>query len=377
MAKLSHTPRFALLFLSLLLLILALCAALMRLGWNLGWLQARVALDHGSLMVCGFLGTLICLERAVALGRGWGYAAPVLSALGSLALAAGAPLAAAKFLTVLGSAGLVGIFVYVIRKQPALFTVTMGLGAGAWLAGNVLWFAGAVIPQMFHWWLAFLVLTIVGERLELNRLLAPSRYVKALFCLGVGLYLAGLVWTSLRQAPGEQLAGAGMLALALWLARYDVARFTVRRKGLPRFVALCLFGGYAWLGIGGLLWMFASRLENAGGAPLLLYDAVIHSVALGFVFSMIFAHAPIVFPAVTGRPLAFRRVFYAHVLLLHASLIWRIGGDLTGGFSGYRRGSLMTILAVLMFLAANVYGLAAGRREAKALAQAQKVPIVS
>nr|BFE78121.1 hypothetical protein GCM10020093_007220 [Planobispora longispora] len=46
--------------------------------------------QHGPLMALGFLGTLISLERAVALRSRWGYAAPALSALGAVALAAGA-----------------------------------------------------------------------------------------------------------------------------------------------------------------------------------------------------------------------------------------------------------------------------------------------
>lgn len=377
MVRLNHLARFPLLFASLLFLLLALWAGLIRLGWNWAWLQSRLVLDHGPLMVCGFLGTLICLERAVALGRWWGYIAPTLAGLGSLTLTAGLPPRPGKLLIVLGGVGLVGIFIFVIRKQPALFTVTMGLGAGAWLAGNVLWFAGVAIPQMAHWWIAFLVLTIVGERLELNRLLAPSRYAKSIFATGLGIYLAGLLWASIGQAQGNRIAGVGMLALALWLARYDVARFTVRRKGLPRFIALCLFGGYAWLGIGGLIWLFAIRLETAGSPAFLVYDAALHSILLGFVFSMIFAHAPIVFPAIVGRPLAFRRLFYVHVLLLHVSLVWRVAGDLTGSFLAFRRGGLLTVCALLMFLAASVYGMVAGRREAKALLQARKHAVTS
>ena len=44
---------------------------------------------HGPLMVGGFLGTVIGLERAVALGRGWAYVAPLATALGAVALVAG------------------------------------------------------------------------------------------------------------------------------------------------------------------------------------------------------------------------------------------------------------------------------------------------
>ena len=53
-----------------------------RLGIRLGIQlpnhgQPFVAL-HGAFMICGFLGTVICLERAVAYDRAWVYAAPLL-----------------------------------------------------------------------------------------------------------------------------------------------------------------------------------------------------------------------------------------------------------------------------------------------------------
>src|SRR5690606_17708518 len=48
----------------------------------------------------------------------------------------------------------------------------------------------------------------------------------------------------------------------------------------------------------------------------------------GFVFSMIFAHAPIILPAVSGRAVAYSPVFYSNLALLHASLVVRIAGDL-------------------------------------------------
>jgi hypothetical protein len=377
MVNLNRAPRFLLLFASLLLLLLALVAGLMRLGWNLAWLRSTIERDHGPLMVCGFLGTLISLERAVALGRWWGYTAPVLTGLGSLALAISRPARPGMFLIVLGGVGLVGIFAFVIAKQRALFTFTMGLGAVAFLVGNVLWLAGIAIPQMVHWWIAFLVLTIVGERLELNRLRPPSRYTRSLFSLGLGFYVAGLIWASIRQAQGNQIMGAGILVLALWLALFDVARFTVHQQGLPRFIALSLFGGYIWLGIGGLIWLFRSQLEAVGSPALFVYDAELHSILLGFVFSMIFAHAPIVFPAVIGRPLAFRRWFYLHVLLLHVALVWRIAGDLAGSFPAFHLGGTLTVIAVMLFLGDSIAGIVIGRREARASSRTSKSPLAT
>ena len=52
-------------------------------GDNANWLSF-----HGPLMVCGFLGTVIGLERAVGL-RGWlTYAAPLLTGIGALLVVA-------------------------------------------------------------------------------------------------------------------------------------------------------------------------------------------------------------------------------------------------------------------------------------------------
>ena len=47
---------------------------------------------HGMVMVLGFMGTLIALERAQALRQTWAYLAPALLACGGLALVAGAHL---------------------------------------------------------------------------------------------------------------------------------------------------------------------------------------------------------------------------------------------------------------------------------------------
>ena len=79
-----------------------------------------------------------------------------------------------------------------------------------------------------------------------------------------------------------------------------------------------------WLAVGGILWMGFARYFSAGPR----YDAMLHSIFLGFVFWMIFAHAPIILPTITGLALPFRKGFYLHVGLLHLSLIGRIAGDI-------------------------------------------------
>lgn len=353
--RMVHYARLALLALSMLALLAALWAGLLRLGWSLPVIQPGLYIGHGPLMVCGFLGTLISLERAVALGKGWSYAAPVMSGAGALALAAGAPDPIGGALITLGSVGLIASFAAILHRQTALFTVTMTLGAVAWFVGNCVWLAGIPIIEMFFWWTAFLVLTIVGERLELSRLTGLGEQNRASFVWSVGLFIAGLIITRQIPSAGLRLAGLGMFAMALWLAKYDLARRTVKQEGLTRFIAINLLAGYFWLGVGGVAWLwFGDDLTTFH------YDVMLHAVFLGFVFSMIFAHAPVIFPAVLQRPLPYGRAFYVHSVLLHLSLALRIVGDLYGSFSAYEWGGLLNVLAVLVFVGNTARAIALG-----------------
>ena len=215
--------RSALLFPLLAAALLALLAGLwlgrLRLGWPWPLLLPRSIAAHGPLMVSAFLGTVIGVERAVALGRRWAYAGPALTALGGIALLLGLPDPIAPLFVVLGSGGLVVVFAFIVRRQAANFTVTMALGAFAWLVGNLLWLAGRPVFAAVPWWAAFLLLTIAGERLELSRVLRPSRRVQLTFTAAVAVACAGLIVSPFRFDLGVRLFGVGMLALALWLLR--------------------------------------------------------------------------------------------------------------------------------------------------------------
>jgi hypothetical protein len=338
--------RLPLMGLGVLALLGALLGGLARLGWGVPTLALPVAAFHGPLMVSGFLGTLIALERAVALGRPLAYLAPLATGLGGLALAAGLPPPLGALLTTAGSAGVVVIFAVLLRRQPALFTAVMALGAAAWLAGQALWLAGWPVHRVVFWWAGFLVLTIAGERLELARLVRVSAAGRAAFLTAVGLFAAGLVLTLLDGAAGVRVLGAGLLGLALWLGREDVARRTVRQPGLTRFIALSLLSGYVWLGVSGILAVVAGDVP---AGPW--YDAMLHALFLGFVFAMIFGHAPVIFPAVLGWPVRFRPAFYVHLAGLHLTLALRVAGDLLGWLPGRRWGGLLNAAAVLVFFA--------------------------
>ena len=341
--------RLPLVALGMLALLGAIDGGLARLGWPLPTRASLVAF-HGPLMVAGFLGTVIGLERAVALGRLWAYAAPLATGLGAVALAAGgAPVGA--WLMALGSAVMVLVFVDIVRKQTALFTTVMALGACAWLAGQILWIAGWPMHRVVYWWVGFLVLTIAGERLELTRLLGLGVKSRAAFVGAIIVLLVGIVLTSLAPDAGVRLTGAAMAAMAIWLGVFDIARRTVRTSGLTRFIGVALLSGYVWLGVAGLL---ALRFGGVAAGPQ--YDAILHAFFVGFVFSMIFGHALIVLPAVLGIGIAYRPAFYLPLGLLHASLLLRVIGDGTLWLAGRRWGGLLNAVAIIVFFASMAHG---------------------
>ncbi len=348
--------RGGLMLLSVSALLVGMWAGLIRLGWVLPVWQPPLPMLHGPLMVCGFLGTLIGLERAVGTGMKWAYAGPGLTAAGALLALLGAPAPLGPLLITLGSVITFAVLLTLIRLLPALFTVVIALGGLTWVVGNSLWLSGQPIAVAVLWWINFLVLTIAGERLELSRMLKLSRTAQLLFGAAAALLLAGAVLGSWYYAPGMRLLGAGSVAMAAWLLRYDIARRRIKAGGVARFIGISLLSGYVWLAIGGVL-----ALWHGGMMAGPLYDATLHSIFLGFVFAMIFAHAPIIFPAVLGIPLAYTPRFYSHLILLHLSLILRVAGDLIPYWPARLWGGMLNVLVLLFFIANTVLAVRAAR----------------
>jgi hypothetical protein len=324
----------------------ALWAALVRVGWRMPALPTPIAGQHGALMISAFLGTLISLERAVALQKKWAYLAPALSALGGLALILGLPVEIGRGLIALGSLGLVVVFGFMYRLHPTTDVVTMALGALMWLVGNLLWLLGESIYSAVPWWAGFLILTICGERLELSRVLWLKQSSRTFFKIAVGLFTLGLIVSLLELGIGLRVAGVGLIALGVWLLRFDLARHTIKKSGLARYIAACLLPGYVWLVIAGGLWLVAGLPPSN-----LTIDAMLHAIFLGFVFSMIFGHAPIILPAVLPVDITYRPVFYGPLVLLQSTLVMRIIADLTLNFALRQWAGLFNVLAILFFLA--------------------------
>lgn len=339
---------------------LALGAAggLVRLGFALPVPAAGIAW-HGALMASAFFGTLIALERAVALGRRWAYAAPAASGAGGIVLLAGEP-DAGFLLFVVGAVVFAAVSVAIWLRQRALHTGLLALGTFALIAANVGLVAGAPLDAVAPSWLAFFVLTIGGERLELSRLVPVPRAARAAFAaIAVALLAAALAAFAVTEAA-TRITGALMIACALWLGRYDIATRTVRASALTRYIALCLLAGYAWLAVGG----GALALTGGTAGGRMAWDIAVHAVMLGFVFSMVFGHAPVILPAVLRIAFPYRAVLYLPLVVLHATLALRVAGDVAASGTLRAWGAAGNAAAIALFIvtAAALVASAGGRR---------------
>lgn len=362
-SKRSVLPtRLPILVLGVISLLAGLWGGLLLLGLSVPTLRATTAADHGALMSLGFLGTVIALERAVALRRAWAFAAPAAAGAGGVALIVGLPGIVCWSLLCLASVLFVIVYVIVLRIQPILHLRVMAAGAVCWYVATVLWLGGWAMPRLVPWLAGFLVLTIIGERLELARVALLSTSSLRYFKVAATMFGAGLVLTTVTGRVsdlGVRLAGLGLIAFAIWGARYDVARRTVKIAGVTRFMAVCLLAGYVWLSVAGVSWLIAGNL----GRSVQTYDVTLHAVFLGFVMSMIFGHAPVIVPAVLGLRLPFKPWFYVHVALLHVALVIRLAvGDGLGVVVAWQVGGVGTEIAILAFLAVSATAVVSARR---------------
>lgn len=329
-------------------LLAGLDAALLLLGLPAPVSAARFPAVHGMILILGFVGTLVSLERATALSRWYGFIAPgLLGAGGILLLVDVVPLSVGKAVLVAGTAAFTVLYVPLWRRQYDTPLLTQLLAAGLSCAGTVLWLGGATVDQVLPWMIGFVVLTIAAERVELARItMGPHAGVRV---LAFGWAVVGALLL------GVAIPGAGAVALAVvlasltgWLVRHDVARRTINATGVTRYMAACILAGYVWLAVAAVILLFG----HPTGAR---YDALVHAVFLGYTMSMIMAHATTILPAVLRISLPYRRAFWAPVVLLQASLLARVWlGDGIGWHPAWQVGGAGSVLALLLFFATAI-----------------------
>ncbi len=372
--------RIVLLLFAGLAALAGLNAALTRLGVAAPIDNHELGAVHGILMIYGFIGTAIMLERAVALqshsagggsadlGSGqarrgaswqtrWGFAAPTLSGLATLmllgqmvagdqfALLGGAPRLAPGIAWTVAITLFLVIYLQIWQRQQSIALLVQILGAIAGLGGIFLWTSGYEVATIVPWWAAMLLLTIVGERMELARVAFADRATELRIFAECCLLLLTLVAVLLRPELGYFLLGLTLGGLVIDLTIHDVARRTIHTTGMTRLMAACMLTGYFWALIAAGIWLV--------GGPALSgyrYDIVVHTLTIGFVMSMIVAHAPVIVPAIVRRPVPYHRMLWAVWTCLQLGLVVRVIAGARNAETAWQFGGAISVLALVAFM---------------------------
>ncbi len=322
--------------------VVAVLAGLGRLGVVSGWCGSHAA-AHGPLFVLGALAVVIQVERAAFLGHRWGYAAPVLGTCVTVTVLANLP--GAPAFAIASALALVAVNASIVRGRPTAFAWLMLVGSGVLLVGAIAWALDRPVYQLVSAWMAFLVLTIVAERVEISRLgPMPRRTV---------LWVAGIIATFAASACAAAFGvsyalrgfGAAAILVGVWQVRFDMARRTLDRPGLSRFAAVGVLLGTSWLILSGVL--FATTAVPPAGP---LYDAALHAVFVGYVLSMVFSHAPFILPIVARASVPFSPWLYVPLLVLHVGLLARVVGDLASRSDLRQAGGVANAAALVLFV---------------------------
>lgn len=348
------TRRVAFLLVAGFALLGGLNGALLLLGVSAPIGDVRLADYHGSLMVIGFVGTVIALERASALDRTWGYLAPALTGVGAGTVVIGVAPRIGLGLMTAGMVALFAVYVPLWRRNEDPAAVMQAAGAFCAAGGSALLWAGQRVPETLPWLVGFVILTILGERMELSRITMTRHGLLLALSL---VMLATIAVTLLAPDLGHRLLGVVLLVLVGWLLGNDVAMKTVRLKGLPRFIGVMLITGYLWLLVPAGVWLADGAVTSGFG-----YDAAVHGVFLGFTLAMILAHAPLILPAVLRMNLAFTAWFWGPAVLLEVSLVTRMVGDAVASITLVQVGGYLNVVAVLFFLVIAITHTSARRR---------------
>jgi hypothetical protein len=242
----------------------------------------------------------------------------------------------------IASAGLVVVYILYLRKDRSPALLMMGLGSLWWLTGNATLLDSRFYASSFPWWMAFILFTIVGERLELSRFLPVSQRAKVLIWLVV--FVLPISILTPYHSMGRYLTGVSLVGAAVWLLRHDVVKITLKKEGLVRYTAVALLCGYFFLLLCGVIFLFADHT-----LPF-TYDLAVHVFFLGFTFCMIFAHGPIILPGVLGSGIKpYHPVLYVWLFCLVAGVVLRMAADSTEWILMRQVSAVVNVSGILLF----------------------------
>lgn len=315
-----------------------------RLGY-MDWHIAGAASNHGVLMVGGFLGTLISLERAMVMKNKFWLLVPFISGLSiPVLLWLGWPTLGVVLLLT-ASSGLMAIMYLQTIKHPVLYQFIMSVGAASYFIGNFMLLNTGLVAAAVPWWMGFLLLTIVGERLELSKFLPTPKWAKNGLALILGFFILG-IWLPFHGS-GSSLMGLSVLLVSVWLLYFDMAKIASKKPDQFKYIGVGLRVGYLWLFLNGVILIFYTHHP-------LYYDLFLHTFFLGFTFSMIWAHAPIILPMVLNiKEKLYHPILWLGWSIFQLSLIGRIVGsmmktsDFRSAFGFINGWSILTMFALM------------------------------
>lgn len=332
-------PQLLVILVAVLLLLVGLVSGVLRL-LSLNGLWAQPPLSglfphHGLIMVFGFLAVLIVAERYLG-ARSFQlhpilHLLPFIVALGAVLLIGGWVMGAEVAQGVGGGLMAVGLGLYLYllwsvgrqAAQPLPFRFMM---LGAALGGLAALFSLRTSPignmNLSLLMVSLPLFTILGERIELSRFLAPQSYRWASWGLLGAIIASALLLVQNGHIiffPWALLLAAVVLPV-LWADRVVMG---ARERPLQRYLGPHLALGYFWL-LAGLLLVLLWALRPGS---LFLFDAALHALAVGFVGTMILGHAPVIAPGLLGCSLLEERVNLLPVILLSAGNFLRVVGD--------------------------------------------------
>jgi hypothetical protein len=343
--------KYVILPLGLVSLIAGIWGGLSRLGlWSS---NPSLILDHGAIMVGGFLGTLIMFERTVTEKKYPAILIPSINALSILLFWWGFKIEAFYVLFACALLFLVHSAHRLIRFKSESLMLEI-LGQCCYLLGFAGLIMGKIYPTIVPLWMSFLLFTIAAERLELSKFL-PSTPLKTWLFRGVmTLSLVGALLPF--HGIGKTIFAIGLIGSGLWLISFDMALKSIKRTGQHRFTGWALLSGFFWLAITGFILL-------AQGMHFGLYDAAIHAFFLGFVFHMIFAHAPIIIPgllSVKFRP--YHSILYLPLVVLFLSVALRVALNLQLIHLHLKYSGLLSGVSIVMFILTMIALLVNGNR---------------
>ncbi len=370
--------RFSFMVVGICVLLTALWGGLFRIGWNVPTLIPGLAGIHGPLIVCGFVGTYVTLERAYAFKGGlYSYLPCLLVAAGAAALLIRSESKLGPALMVGGSLGFSVLCFILLARERSHDAAFNAIASVQWLVGNVIWYAGWPVFNVTLWWMSFVLFGTAGQRLQMARMMRTEPKWQGLLLAALLTVFVGHVTMALGTLSGDEsmmdvvgdaiydprikmgmrIAGAGLLLASGWFLRFDVPRNIFKRPGIARYIAVCLVSSYAWLAVCGVL-----SIAYAGLMLGMVNDAAIHAFFLGFLFFMILGHGPILAPTMLGLNITMRTWYYAQVIILNLSLILRVVGDVVQSAPLRRAGAMGNFVAISLFVLTLAYSLYADNR---------------